>query len=78
MYYTVFYDTSSPLFGPLDDKGAPFNGVDEDKSTLEEGVVTPSADEIQDTTLWKSIILGVNVKEANLLHSGTGRVPGQA
>lgn len=58
----------------LQDERTTLDGVDEVVTALEVRVAAPAADELKDATLRKSIILGVDVEESNLLDTGTGGV----
>ncbi len=62
----------------LEDKGPTFNRVHQDIPALEERVVAPATDKIKRPPVGQSVILRVDVKEANLLNPCTSRVSRQA
>lgn len=60
----------------LDNKGATFDGVDEDVTRLEVGIAGPGADEGGKTVADFSVILGVNVDEGGLANIASSGVLG--
>jgi hypothetical protein len=67
-----------PLSRPLDNKSTTLNGVDEDETTGEEGVVRPGTDELHASAVGLVVVLWIDIEETNLLNGATGGILGQA
>lgn len=66
--------TKMSLARSLDHKGSPLDGVHQNVATLEEGIVAPSSDKLETTSLGLAVIFRIDIKEANFLDKLSGWV----
>jgi hypothetical protein len=60
----------------LDNKRSSLHSIDQDVTTLKQGIARPRADKVNRATTGLVVIFGIDIKETNFLDASTSRVIG--
>jgi hypothetical protein len=60
----------------LDNKRSSLHSIDQDVTTLEQGIARPRANKVNRATTGLVVIFGIDIKETNFLDASTSRVIG--